>query len=67
MRVKEADQDLRMLVRTEGNKFREFLLIAGGEDNVVIQIKGNMSFREARKFSENVKRNNGKEIMSDYK
>lgn len=67
MRVKEADQDLRMLVRTEGNKFREFLLIAGGEDNVVIQIKGSMTFREARKFSEDVKKNNGKDFMVDYK
>ena len=67
MRVKEADQDLRMLVRTEGNKFREFLLIAGGDDNVVIQIKGSMTFREARKFSEDVKKNNGKDFMVDYK
>ena len=40
MRVKESDQDLRMLVRTEGKRFKEFLLIAGGEDNAVIQIKG---------------------------
>ena len=30
MRVKESDQDLRMLVRADGNRFKEFLLIAGG-------------------------------------
>ena len=55
MRVKESGQDLRMLVRAEGNKFREFLLIAGGDDNALIQIKGSMSFSEARKFSRSIK------------
>ena len=30
MRVKNSDKDLRMLVRSEGNRFKEFLLIAGG-------------------------------------
>jgi hypothetical protein len=57
MRVKESDKDLRMLVRSEGNCFREFLLIAGGEDNAIIQIKGKMTFGEARKFSKNMKKN----------
>jgi len=59
MRVKESDQDLRMLVRSEGNRFKEFLLIAGGEDNFIIQIKGNMTFQEARKFSSEAKREHG--------
>jgi hypothetical protein len=67
MRIKETDQDVRMLVRTEGNRFREFLLIAGGEDNAVIQIKGNMTFREARKFSEDAKKNHGMDIMAEHK
>jgi hypothetical protein len=67
MRVKESDQDLRMLVRTEGNKFKEFLLIAGGEDNALIQIKGNMTFKEARKFSDDAKKNHGMDIVSNDK
>jgi hypothetical protein len=67
MRVKESDQDLRMLVRSEGNKFKEFLLIAGGEDNALIQIKGSMTFKEAKKFSDDAKKNNGVNIMADYK
>jgi len=50
IRVRDSDQDLRMLVRSEGNAFREFLLIAGGEDNALIQIKGKMTYNEARKF-----------------
>jgi len=50
MRVKKSDQDLRMLVRSEGNKFKEFLLIAGGEDNALIQVKGNMTYDDAKSF-----------------
>lgn len=59
MTVKEKDQDVRMLVRTEGDSFREFLLITGGDDNAIIQIKGNMSFEEAKRFSENARENPG--------
>lgn len=67
MRVKESDQDLRMLVRAEGRKFKEFLLIAGGEDNAVIQIKGDMTFDEAKKFSTDVKKNNGLNMVASHK
>ena len=67
MRVKESHQDLRMLVRSEGNKFREFLLIAGGEDNALIQIKGSMTFKEAKKFSDNAKKNHGVNLIADHK
>jgi hypothetical protein len=67
MRIKESDQDLKMLVRSEGNKLREFLLIAGGEDNAIIQIKGNMTFNEARKFSAKVKTDHGMSIVSENK
>ncbi len=59
MRVKSTDQDLRMLVRSEGNKFKEFLLITGGKDNAVIQIKGNMTYEDAKKFSDDAKKDHG--------
>jgi hypothetical protein len=59
MRVRKSDQDLVMLVKTAGRSFKEFLVIAGGEDNLVIQVKGNMTFREAEKFSEEIKKDNG--------
>jgi hypothetical protein len=67
MRVKDSDQDVRMLVRTEGKKFKEFLLIAGGEDNAVIQIKGNLTFEDAKKLSEDARKNNGMDIVVDHK
>jgi len=57
MRVKKSDQEMRMLVKTNGNTFREFLLIKGGEDNLLIQIKGSMTMKEARKYSDEMKKN----------
>ena len=67
MRVKESDQDLRMLVRTEGKKIKEFLLIGGGEDNLLIQIKGEMTYDEAKRFSNDAKKNHGVNIVADRK
>jgi len=67
MRVKNSDQDMRMLVRTSGNKFKEFLLIAGGEDNAVIQIKGDMTFAEAKRFSREAEKNHGLNITKGFK
>lgn len=67
MRVKDSDQDLRMLVRTEGNRFKEFLLIAGGEDNAIIQIKGDLTLNDAKKMSEDVKKNKGLNLDTEHK
>jgi hypothetical protein len=67
MRVKESDQDMRILVRREGKKFREFLLISGGESNTLIQIKGNLSFDEAKKLSEDARKNHHPDIVADQK
>ena len=65
MRIKESDQDLVMLVRTEGRCFKEFLMVAGGEDNVLIQVKGNMTFKEAERFSHKVKKDNGADLVNN--
>jgi hypothetical protein len=67
LRVKETDQNLVMLVRSEGRTFREFLLVAGGEDNALIQIKGKMTFADAKKFSKDLKKNSGLNIDMDSK
>lgn len=67
MRIKNSDQDLRMLVRSEGDKFKEFLLIAGGEDNALIQIKGNMTFEEVKKLSDDAKKDHGKKGVEIFK
>lgn len=67
MKVKNSGQDLRMLVKIDGKIIREFLLVAGGDDNAIIQIKGNMTFGEAKKFSENAKINHGSDIIDSHK
>jgi Domain of unknown function (DUF4252) len=51
MRVKDSKDDLRILVRTEGKRFRELLLISGGDDNSLIQIKGDLSLEDAANIS----------------
>lgn len=68
MRVKNSDHDVVMLVRGDGRGFREFLVVAGdddGEDNVLIQVKGNMTYKEAKEFADRMKRDNGVEIVID--
>jgi hypothetical protein len=65
MQVKEKDQEVRMLVKTEGNKLTEFLLISGGKDNAIIQIKGNMTFDEAKKFADDAKKDHGPNILDN--
>jgi hypothetical protein len=63
MQVKESNQAVRMLVRMEGERFKEFLLIVGGKDNAIIQIKGDMSLQEAKKFAEGAKKDHGASIV----
>lgn len=67
MKIKDSGQDVRMLVRIDGKVFREFLLIAGGDDNAIIQLKGRMTLGEAKKFSENARKNHGSDIIEDHK
>jgi hypothetical protein len=65
MTVKNSDQDLKMMVRTEGTKFREFLLIAGGKDNAIVQIRGNLSRADARRLSEEAKNHKGFSMFAE--
>ena len=65
MSVKKSGQDLVMLVRAAGRSFKEFLIVAGGVDNLVIQIKGNMTYKEAKRFSEKLKEDSGREFVDD--
>jgi len=51
MSVREKDQDIRMLVRMDGKIIREFLLVGGGDDNFIMQVKGRITVEEAEDFS----------------
>jgi hypothetical protein len=66
MKIKSYDRDVLMLVRMEGKTFKEFLIVAGdddGEDNALIQIKGNMTYKEAKDFADNMKEDNRPHIV----
>ena len=65
MTVKKTDQDLKMLVRMDGDIIREFLLIGGGEDNFIIQAKGRITVKEAEDFSREAKKEHGRNMFSD--
>jgi len=54
LKVNKRGQDIRMLVRTNGDKLKEFLLIAGGRKNVIVQIRGNMNYDDAKRISQKV-------------
>jgi hypothetical protein len=55
MKIKNKENDVRIFVRTQGKSIKELLLIAAGEDNALIQFKGNITFSEARRLSEDIK------------
>jgi hypothetical protein len=63
IKVNKSGQDLRMLVRTKGNKLREFLLIAGGRKNIIVQIRGNMNYDDAKKLSHKVSDDNALNML----
>jgi hypothetical protein len=54
MSVKDSDHDLKILVRAQGDRIQEFLLVGGGDDNVLIQVKGDMNLSDVNKFSEKI-------------
>jgi len=63
--VKESDQDIKMYVKASGKVINEFLLIGGGKDNFIIQIKGKITFKEAEDFSADVRKNHRHDLFSD--
>jgi len=65
MKVKETGQELRMLVRTEGDYIREFLMVGGGDDNLLIQIKGKITFEEAETLCSDSTRDHGNGLISE--
>jgi hypothetical protein len=45
----------KILIKAEGNIFSEFVMIVGGDDNALIQIKGKMTTEDVRKLSSDFK------------
>ncbi len=51
MSIKEKDQVFKMLIRKKGDVITEFLMIGGGNDNVLIYITGNINLKSISKLS----------------
>jgi hypothetical protein len=51
MSVKEKDQVFKMLIRKKGSVITEFLMIGGGNENVLICITGNINLKSISKLS----------------
>lgn len=49
--ISSSGSQLKILVRAEGDMFNEFIMVAGGDENALIQIKGRMSADDVRKLS----------------
>ena len=61
--INSSDEDVKIMVKAEGKVFKEFLLISGGDDNAIIQIKGDMTFDDVKEMSESVKDDHGFNII----
>ncbi|MDT8400930.1 MAG: DUF4252 domain-containing protein [Bacteroidales bacterium] len=54
VRVNSSDSDVKIMVKAEGKIFTEFLLVTGGSDNAIIQIKGKLTEEIIREMSESI-------------
>ena len=54
MVVKEKDQELRMMTREVDGKIVEFLMLGGGNDNLLISILGKIDMESIAKISESI-------------
>ncbi len=52
MVVKEEDVDLRMMIKEEDGKIIEFLMLGGGDDDILISIIGTVDLNSISKISD---------------
>lgn len=55
MVIKEKGQDVKFLVKESNGKIAELLLIAGGRENALISIEGNIDLKSIAKLSKSMK------------
>jgi hypothetical protein len=53
MSVKDSGDDVLVLIRSSGKSVTELLIIASGDSEAVIQIKGNLTRDDVERLSEN--------------
>ena len=57
--INSSGDDVKIMIKAEGKIFKEFLLIAGGDENAIIQIKGNFTYNEVKEMSKSVENEKG--------
>lgn len=67
MMVKEKDSQLRMVIKKHNNKISEFLMLSGGNDNVLISIKGNVNLNSISKISDAIEIQKLKKMEKEQK
>lgn len=55
MVIKEKGQDVKFLVKDNNGKISELLLIAGGKENALISIQGNIDLKSIAQLSKSMK------------
>lgn len=60
IRVNSSDSDVKIMVKAEGKIFTEFLVVAGGDDNAIIQIKGRLTDKIIKEMSESINEDNAR-------
>ena len=66
MTVNSTGANVKMLLLADGDIFREFILIAGGEKNAIIQIRGNLSFDDLSEISRSVNNDEGMQALKMF-
>ena len=54
MTVDDGGEVVRMWMKADGSKVQEFLLIVGGDDNVLIHITGNFDMKDMEGMAESI-------------
>lgn len=62
MTVKSKGQDFVVYCKKAQNAITEFVLVSGGEDNVLIYVEGNLSLSEAKRISNDLAQNKLREL-----
>ncbi|MEE4116166.1 MAG: DUF4252 domain-containing protein [Marinilabiliaceae bacterium] len=57
--INSEGDDVKIMIKADGKIFREFLLIAGGDENAIIQIKGSFTYNEVKEMSKSVENEKG--------
>lgn len=66
MDINSSGTRAKILVKSRDDVFTEFLMVVGGDDSALIQIRGKMTADDIRKFSADMGENGGKIVINRF-